>query len=59
MKKIVGILAIVLVAVVIVYSIRSNGFDIVIASGALMIVFALVIAVRILSAHTQKQNQLN
>jgi hypothetical protein len=59
MKKILGILAIVLVAVVIVYSIRSNGFDIVIALGALMIVFALVIAVRILSAHTQKQNQLN
>ena len=59
MRKIVGIIAIVFIAAIIAYSIRSNGFDVVILLGTLMIVSALVIVVRILTAHTQNQKQLN
>jgi Kef-type K+ transport system membrane component KefB len=59
MKKILGITAIVFIAAMITYAIRTNGFDVVILLGTLMIVSALVIVLRILTARTQKQNQLN
>ena len=59
MKKILGIVAIAFIAGIIAYSIRSNGFDIVIALGTVMILAALFIVVRILTARTQKAKELS
>ncbi|MDB5193536.1 MAG: hypothetical protein JWQ96_3099 [Segetibacter sp.] len=59
MKKVLGIIAILFIAAAIIYSIRANGFDIVIALGAMMIACALVIVIRILTATTAKNKELS
>jgi hypothetical protein len=54
MKKILAPLAMLLVTAAIIYSIILNGFDIVTALGAAMIVVALVITFKILQAKPKK-----
>jgi hypothetical protein len=54
MKKFLAPLAMLLVTAAIIYSIILNGFDIVTALGAAMIVVALVITFKILQAKPKK-----
>ncbi len=59
MKKLIGLLVLLATIAIVTYSIITNGFDIVVAAGTLMISAAIVISFKIFQTKPKSSNEVS